>query len=442
MQEGRKARKQRKSELNKNDDQEEDASTVAMDKVKEMKANRKKKSKQASLFDENNIQSKNGVLRQRRHDDKRKDEEKAYSIMGTFQKLDELDEQIGSNMKQADRALLRDYMRNAQDAWEDFTTISAFYPASKTMKYTGFYALRRGRRTLTHHHNVNLEAHNMATRLRKVKIKNEDGSTTITEEPWPEMDDEERQIHQDEEEKNRQLVQATQFRGISFDKWLRVFIRYAYILAITRRVEDAYELLKKASDANVFYQDVAKKTAIRFAMVGCGVIGTHETIIQLGARWLCNFYQFQNDPYRLYIAVIHQGSKESHIYASSPQLRYLMRNIRLMDALVANRRKEIDGLDGNATTLEEIKELNDAILSMNVDPSTANEQNYSRFYDIPADTTVNTNKHNIDKMGISSPSHVSPMLLTLFGHLMSLSKSPLAASCKYINSFRSIYVCF
>ncbi|KAI8638433.1 hypothetical protein BD408DRAFT_24153 [Parasitella parasitica] len=430
MQQNRNARKQKKLDL----DDGGESSATAMDRVKQMKESRQKKSKQGSLFDETNTLTKTEAARQRKQDDLRRDEEKSYSIMKMFQKLDELDKQIGPNLKDADRTLMRDYMRNAQEVWEDFITVSAFFPAHRSVKYTGFYALRRGKRTMTHGRSINMEAHSMASRLRKVKIKTEDGSTVEAEAPLEEMDEEEEEAHKEDEEKNRRLVQATQFRGVSFDKWLFVFIRYAYILAFTRRVESAFEILKKAAVANVFYFDNKKKVSLRLAMIGCGIIGRHEAIIQFGARWLCNFFQFQNDPYRLYIAVIHLGNKQSNVYASQPQLKYLMRNIRLMDALVASKRKQNESSQTDAAILEEIRELNDAILSMNVDNSTLNEQNYDRFYDIPTGNITSTEKA-VDKMGISSPNHVNPVLLTLFGNLMSASKNPLGASLFFMRSY-------
>lgn len=34
------------------------------------------------------------------------------------------------------------------------------------------------------------------------------------------------------------------------------------------------------------------------------MITKHEFMVQDGARWLCNFYQFQNDPFRIYTAVL------------------------------------------------------------------------------------------------------------------------------------------
>ncbi|GAN08297.1 TPR-like protein [Mucor ambiguus] len=433
MEQGRKARNLRKSDLDKDDEQDE---TTAKEKINEMKANRKKKAKpSSSIFDETNKQSKAEYYRQRRAEDRRLDEERTFATQSAFKKLDEQDEQMGPNLRTADRGLMRDYMRNAQEVYEDFTTVRAFYPVNKAYRYTGFYALRRGRRTYKYSKDIGLEAHNMANRLRKVKIKNENGSTALAEETSDDMDDEERQMHQEEEERNKQLVQATKFRGISFDKWLYVFLRYAFILAVTRRTEDAFEVLKKLSNANVFYQNVEKKTAIRLAMIGCGVIGKNETVIQLGARWLCNYYRFQNDPYRIYMSVLNEGITDTVAYASYNQLRYLMRSIRLMDALVTNSRKTLEGSKDNAAALEEIRELNEAILTMNVDPSTASEQHFSRFYDIPKEPDLNMIGNNTEKMGIAAPTHLNPVLLTMFGSIVNLTKSALAASLFFLRSY-------
>lgn len=427
MEQGRKARKQRKSGQDKDDDQEDAA---AKEKIMEMKESRKKRNKaiSSSIFDESGSLSRSEFYRQRRAADRRMDEEKTLTTQSIFKMLDEQDQQLGPNLRTADRGVMRDYMRNVQELFEDFTSITAFYPSVKSQPYTGFYALRRGRKTYKYDFNIGMEAHNMANRLRKVKIKNEDGSTTLAEAGPEDMDDEEAQMHREEEERNRRLVLATQFRGIPFDKWLHVFLRYAYILAVSRRTEDAYEVLKKLSNANVFYQHVERMTAVHLAMVGCGIICRNETVIQLGARWLCNYYRFQSDPFRLFMSVINEGLTNTVAYASYNQLRYLMRNIRLMDAIVTNRRRMLEGMSDNAAALEEIRELNEAILTMNVDPSTASEQHYSRFYDIPKESDMMSN--NTERAGIKAPIQLSPVLLTMFGSIVSLTKSVLASSRK------------
>lgn len=257
----------------------------------------------------------------------------------------------------------------------------------------------------------------MANRLRsRVKTENQE-PVDIDEEERHMMEEEERNIH---------MIESTHFRSIPFDKWLRVFIKYAYMLAITKRPSESYELLKRAVEANVFYHDIPKKTALKIATIGCGMIAKQDFIIQEGARWLCNFYQFRNDPYRVYAAVFNEGSTDPHAYANYNHLKYLNRNVKLMDAMVAHKRKE-DGADD--ASLEEIRELNDAILAMNVDPSAANELNYSRFFNIPESKKAKT----IEKMGIEAPTQVNPLLLSLFGHMMNLTKNHLAASCEYFH---------
>jgi hypothetical protein len=44
------------------------------------------------------------------------------------------------------------------------------------------------------------------------------------------------------------------------------------MLAITKRIEECYDLLKKAFIANVFYHDVPKKTAIKLGLIGTNLL--------------------------------------------------------------------------------------------------------------------------------------------------------------------------
>jgi hypothetical protein len=99
----------------------------------------------------------------------------------------------------------------------------------------------------------------MANRLRG-RVKREDGE--------PGLDLEEERQMMEEEERNINMIESTHFRNVPFDKWLRVFIKYAFMLAITKRSNDAYELLKRTVEANVFYHDVAKKTSLKLATIG------------------------------------------------------------------------------------------------------------------------------------------------------------------------------
>jgi general transcription factor 3C polypeptide 3 (transcription factor C subunit 4) len=95
----------------------------------------------------------------------------------------------------------------------------------------------------------------MANRLRRARNDTE------------ELDEEDEQL-QEEEELHQKMLDESQFRGISFDRWLRVIIKYAYMLAFSRRTEEAYEILKKTSESNIFYYDIPNRTSVKLAIIG------------------------------------------------------------------------------------------------------------------------------------------------------------------------------
>lgn len=132
MKKNREIRKQKRAESNKNNE-EEDEDMTANERLNQVKEARKAKSKKSSLFDEQqpNHQSMADYYRRRREEIQRRDEEMSYSTLGLFNKLDELDKQIGDSLVDVDRTLMRDYMRSAQELWEDFSNTSAFYPADR-----------------------------------------------------------------------------------------------------------------------------------------------------------------------------------------------------------------------------------------------------------------------------------------------------------------------
>ncbi|KAI8368817.1 hypothetical protein EDC96DRAFT_564132 [Choanephora cucurbitarum] len=415
MKKNRESRQQKKSSTHKQ-------ATAAQERISQsQEAKRNNKSKKASLFDE----SSNGLTikeyySRRKDETNRREEEKTYATLGLFSKLDELDEKIGPNTVDAERPLIREYIRTAQELWQEFSNTSVFYPSERSTRYQGFYAFRKARNISRDTDNLNAEAHHMANRLRtRVKLEEKDQAS----QDQVDFDEEERHLRE-EEEKNASMIHASDFRGVSFDRWLYMILRYAYALAMSRRFQDSFNVLTKAINANVFYHDIPKKTTLYLAVIGCGIVGGNNELVQYGARWLCNFYQFRNDPYRIYQAVVDAGNKDATLYASQPQLKFLNRTIRLMDAVVSSKRKDQMKGDDRGASTEQIRLLDEEIQAMNMDPSTINEQDPKRYYHMPAYIPADT----VKRMGIEAPDHVNPILLGLFADLVLLSKNPLAAS--------------
>lgn len=128
MDKNRRARKLKKTDLEKENEDEYDENLTPEEKLKQVQSSRKSKNKKASIFDEENNQSRAEMYRHRQDDKLRQNEEQNYVVAGIFEKLEELDEKIGKDLVNADKSLIRDYMKCGQELWEDFGSISAFFP--------------------------------------------------------------------------------------------------------------------------------------------------------------------------------------------------------------------------------------------------------------------------------------------------------------------------
>ncbi|KAF7728472.1 transcription factor TFIIIC subunit tfc4 [Apophysomyces ossiformis] len=377
------------------------------------------RTKKASLFDEAQKASEAERRRQQQLERMRNESEKELHVQTLFAKIFELEETMGPNIVGMDRTVMREYMRVAQELWDDFRNTRAFYPALRSTKYEGFYAIRskRQREPL-----LELEAHHMALRLR--------GRMNKAEQKEEELDEHQQEM-KEEEERQMQMSAADHFRQVTFDIWHRTFIKYAYMLATTRRAEEGYNLLKRAIEANVFYHDISKKTSLKLALLGCGLINGNEEVIGEAIRWLCNFYQFRNDPYRIYGAVMSSTMRMAENYASQNSMKYIIRTIRLMDAIVARNRSNA-GEDVDVEELERIKELHGAILAMNIGASDTNELNYSRFYHVPKHLEEKT---TTSSMSLQSPTQTNPVLLNLFGNILNIGRNYHAATVFYMRAY-------
>lgn len=128
MDKHRQVRKAKKADLEKENEAGGDEALTAEEKLKQMQTARKNKNKKASIFNEENNQTKAERIRQRQDDKSRQNEEKNYIIAGLFEKVDELDEKIGNDLVNADKSLIREYRKCGQELWEDFGSTSAFFP--------------------------------------------------------------------------------------------------------------------------------------------------------------------------------------------------------------------------------------------------------------------------------------------------------------------------
>ncbi|KAJ3085898.1 transcription factor TFIIIC subunit tfc4 [Quaeritorhiza haematococci] len=120
-------------------------------------------------------------------------------------------------------------------------------------------------------------------------------------------------------------------QGLTFDEWYEVFIKYAAALTIDSREEEAHEALKAAFDANVFYHNEQRKVALRLHMLAAAIYAKNYARVAEVCRWFLIYKPFANDMFRLYNACLAGGSEAVSAYASSATQKYFVRQIRAMD---------------------------------------------------------------------------------------------------------------
>jgi 5'-3' exonuclease len=122
-------RQKREAKINFVDEETENAETSEAATTDKLKKTRRTRSKQASIFDEHgNTLSKAEIARQRRAERSRRDQEMALVVKDLFERIDTLDEQIGPSVRGVERPLMREYIKTAQELWDDISSIPAFFP--------------------------------------------------------------------------------------------------------------------------------------------------------------------------------------------------------------------------------------------------------------------------------------------------------------------------
>ncbi|KAL8768028.1 MAG: hypothetical protein Q9209_005632 [Squamulea sp. 1 TL-2023] len=141
---------------------------------------------------------------------------------------------------------------------------------------------------------------------------------------------------------------AGDYRGIPFSSWLDLMLDYAVLAARSQNSAKAYEILKIADDANVFYcspnsmflihvcwfskiELPFRPLAIAYRHLACALIASdHETSCNV-ARWFMKEFQFVTDGYRLFSAVNRLCDGGNAWYNCGPSQKYVLRQLKAMD---------------------------------------------------------------------------------------------------------------
>jgi len=208
----------------------------------------------------------------------------------------------------SDEQTLATWMKAARELVDDFRSSKSFYPWEKYIKYLGYGGNVQGQASLPARQ-MRLAA--MAERLQQ-NLAPAEGQEAPIQPPVT-------------------LPQA--HRGIPLDKWLDIFLDYAFCLVKAGKHREAYVVCHAARDSTIW---TAMDTTyiIHLAWASCAVYaGDEETCVAI-ARYFMRDYMPGTDSYRMFSAMCRVCQTPVSWYTSGPAQKFILRQIKTMDNIV------------------------------------------------------------------------------------------------------------
>ena len=199
------------------------------------------------------------------------------------------------------------WMKAAKDLIDDFRSYKDFYPWDKYIKYLGYGGNVVHGQAATPARNMKLAA--MAERLRQ-NLAPVEGQEQAPKVPTK--------------------ILPPDHRGISFDKWLEIFLEYAFTLVRAGQRREAYVVCHAARDS-IIWSGIDNTFLIHIAWASCAVYaGDEETCVAI-ARYFMRDYMPGTDSYRMFAAMCRVCQTPVSWYTSGPAQKFILRQIKTMD---------------------------------------------------------------------------------------------------------------
>ncbi|KAK1751927.1 transcription factor tau subunit sfc4 [Echria macrotheca] len=221
------------------------------------------------------------------------------------------------------------WMKAARNLIDDFRSYKDFYPWDKYIKYLGYDGTEL-QQSAAPARNMKLAA--MAERLRQ-------GLAPVE--------------GQEQASKMPIKILPPDFRGIMFDKWLDIFLEYAFTLIRAGQRRDAYMVCHAARDS-VVWSGVDNTFLIHVAWASCAVYtGDEETCVAI-ARYFMRDYMPGTDSYRMFAAMCRVCQTPVSWYTSGPAQKFILRQIKTMDNIQLRKAGGGSGGSSSSTTTPEV----------------------------------------------------------------------------------------
>ncbi|CAG8688640.1 2099_t:CDS:10, partial [Acaulospora morrowiae] len=266
----------------------------------------------SSLINQMSESSKASAYARAQEERKRKIAEKEKEMQIQYHRL----ELLYSRYRDGDQQSAQEFLEAARIIFLEFKNHRPFYPRDKMVPYKGFDRRRCWRRQVALKSEIADDGDDAAL---------EEQATTMAKRLQWQIDGE---IGEIEAEIRKRMVE---FQGLKFDQWYEFFIQYVFMATKNGFEQEAFDVLRVVSRANVFYHNERQKTGFKLLLLAWGLHTRNYLVVCESSRWLCNNKSFNNKVYNLYNAGMSSGSNALSCYAAANSQKYFLRQVKLMD---------------------------------------------------------------------------------------------------------------
>ncbi|WPK24898.1 hypothetical protein PUMCH_002197 [Australozyma saopauloensis] len=151
-----------------------------------------------------------------------------------------------------------------------------------------------------------------------------------------------------------ELVSQTEYRGLSYDQWLYIFIQYAMLLRqFDNNLEEATLILNVAQDVSVFVQDKNRLMLLRMVRLVIAIVQEdYPVTVPNYVRWLLVSGQFSPTIYDIFMCCFSSGIAAWASFSNYNHQKYFLRHVKAYDSLLTSTK-----ISGAANLTSEVKGL-------------------------------------------------------------------------------------
>ena len=230
-------------------------------------------------------------------------------------------------MREGEEMATETWLDCAEELITDFRSVRVFYPPNRHTRFTGY--------------------DQESVRTNNMKLWQKQSLAEIV--AHREIEGRENHLDQPPVEPIPSIESGapSEYRGISFDEWLDIFLEFAFVKARTggkTAKSQIQDVMEACTDCNVWYHQQEAMLQIHVCFFACCLaLNDLELCIAKPVRWFMRTYQFSTDSYRLFGALnfawsspVHRGGKEKDVqyapYRQSHVQKFVMRQVRTLDS--------------------------------------------------------------------------------------------------------------